>query len=241
MNRAGILIIGDEILSGRVHDTHAQFLAQRLATRGMDVCEVRVVGDKKDLIVQSIQSLRSSYSWVFTTGGIGSTHDDITIAAVAEAVGRPLVEHPDVMKTLVEHYPRALQTFHPFGHACIPEGAELLINPVSHVPSFVVDNIYVLPGMPHVMHGMVEVLLPTLPQWPVIQSVSVKAPLSESLLAQSLHDLQENYPQVSIGSYPYRNDDNTYGTVLVARSRDDVQLKEVHKALEEIVALRCGL
>lgn len=238
MNRVGILIIGDEILSGRVADGHVSFLAKRLATRGMDVCEVRMVGDKKDDIVHAIKDLRAKFPWVFTTGGIGSTHDDITIQAVAEAVGWPLVEHPDVMKTLVEYFPRALETFHPFGHACVPEGAALLANPISHVPSFVIDNIYVLPGMPHVMHAMVDALLPTLPQWPVVQMVSVQANVSESLLAQSLNDLQQKYPDVSIGSYPYVTEHEEYGTVLVARSRDEAKLKEVHQSLQHIVPLK---
>lgn len=236
MNRAAILIIGDEILSGRVNDIHVSFLAQRLATRGIDVCEVRFVGDKKELITQSIKALRSTYSWVFTTGGIGSTHDDVTIEAVAAAVDRPLVEHPVVMQAIRDHYPHALDTFHPFGHACIPEGAELLINPVSHIPSFFINKIYVLPGMPHVMQAMVNALLPTLPEWPVIQSMSVKSALSETKIAQSLHDLQEQHPQVLIGSYPYRISDDDYGTVLVARSRDVDQLQRVYKSLEELAS-----
>lgn len=238
MNRVGILVIGDEILCGRVVDSHVSFLAQRLATRGMDVCEVRMVGDKKDDIVQAIKDLRAKFSYVFTTGGIGSTHDDITTQAVAEAVDWPLVEHPDVMKTLVEYFPRALETFHPFGHACIPEGAALIANPISHVPSFVIDNIYVLPGMPHVMHAMVEALLPTLPQWPVVQMVSVQANVSENLLAQSLNDLQKKYPDVSIGSYPYVTEHEEYGTALVARSRDDEELRKVHQELQKLVAVK---
>lgn len=238
MNRVGLLIIGDEILSGRVHDSHTPFLARRLATRGMDVCEVRVVGDKKEGIAKAVRELRNAYSWVFTTGGVGSTHDDVTIAAVAEAVDRPLVEHPVVMQAIVDHFPRSLQTFHPFGHGCIPQGAELIPNPVSFIPSFCIDKIYVLPGMPDVMHGMMDALLPMLPQWPVIHSISVQCTSSETFLAQSLHDLQERYPNVSIGSYPYMIGTDAYGTVLVARSRDEMAMEQVGQALNELVELR---
>lgn len=235
MNRVGILIIGDEILSGRVHDGHVPFLAQKLATRGMDVCEVRMVGDNRDAIIKAIRELRAAYSWVFTTGGIGTTHDDITIEAVAQAVGKPLVEHPSIIQAIQDYFPSALETFHPFGHGCIPEGAELLDNPISHIPSFCIDHIYVLPGMPNVMRGMVDVLLPTLPQWPVVQSVSVKCMVSETQIAQSLHDLQQLYPDVSIGSYPYTREEGCgYGTVLVARSRDALALEQVNSELQKL-------
>lgn len=230
-NRVGILIIGDEILSGRVRDIHIPYLTKCLATRGMDVCEVRVVGDNQDVIVKALQDLHVTYDWVFTTGGIGTTHDDMTIAAVAKTVQKPLVENQEIKRILHERYPASLNAFHPFGHAFIPEGAELLDNPVSYVPSFYIDNIYVLPGMPHVMQGIVAALLPKLPEWQLMSSISVKSLLDEVSLGQALYDVQKQFPAVLIGSYPYVKDDGALGTVLVARSRDKNMLKHVEKLL----------
>lgn len=233
-NRVGILIVGDEILSGRVHDVHIPYLSTRLATRGMDVCEVRIVGDSQDVIVAAIQDLCARYDWVFTTGGIGTTHDDITIAAVAKAIKKPLVENQDIKRSLQKHYPQSLNAFHSSGHACIPEGSGLLDNPVSYVPSFYVDNIYVLPGMPHVMKAMVEALLPKLPKWPVISSVSVTSLLSETALGQALYDIQKQFPGVIIGSYPYMKEGGDSGTTLVARSRNMSELHQVEALLHNI-------
>lgn len=232
-NKAALLIIGDEILSGQVTDEHVPFLTRKLGEKGFDICEVRFVQDKFKSIIHSVQELKKLYSWIFTTGGIGSTHDDITQVAIAEALHKKLHHSPVIEEKIREYFPEALNQS--LSQTLIPEGAELIDNPVSYVPSFSIDGIYALPGMPNVMRGMVEALLPNLPSWPKKQAVQLRCAVREGKIAQPLGEIQKRYESVSIGSYPYYINEDDCGVTLIARGYDETLLLRVQEEMRSMV------
>jgi molybdenum cofactor synthesis domain-containing protein len=232
---AAVLIIGDEILSGRTLDTNVQTIAKMLGERGIQVREVRVVPDVIDTIVSTVNALRRAYTYVFSTGGIGPTHDDKTAEAMAGAFGVKLERNADAWARLVVHYGGA-ENINPgrAKMADIPVGAALIDNPVSSAPGFVLENVYVMAGVPKIMTAMMEGVLPTLEGGAIIHSRSVEADIPESVIAGGLAAIEARYAGITVGSYPKFTPNQKPHTTLVVRGAD---LGAVEKAVADVTAL----
>ena len=227
---AAFLIIGNEILSGRTQDTNLCFLGQRLSELGIRLVESRIVADETPAIIDAIHSLRSGRDTLFTSGGIGPTHDDITTAAVAEAFKRPLVTSEYALSELRRHYTDEELTEPRLKMTLMPEGAEEIPNRISSAPGFRIENVYVLAGVPSIFRAMFDELAPKLRRGPPIQSRSVRARAGESIVAAELGKIQRLYPAIDIGSYPGA-DENGYFANLVFRGRSLAEIDESMAAL----------
>jgi len=233
---AGLLLIGDELLSGRTQDKNFPVIARFLGERGIDLCEVRVVSDVEDDIVAAVNALRQRYSYVLTTGGIGPTHDDITADAIAKAFGVKIIEHPDAVKSLhslfaeigVEPNEARMRM------ARVPQGAELLINEKIRAPGFRIDNVFVMAGVPHIMVLMLEVVGQMVEGGVVMLSKTVCINRGEGDLAVPLADIQARHCDVSIGSYPFKEGD-VFGANIVLRSRDEAKLSAAFSEVEKLL------
>ena len=202
--KAALIVIGNEILSGRTQDTNTTWIGEHLTTHGIQLAEVRVVPDEENIIVHSINDMRKKYDYLFTTGGIGPTHDDITAAAVARALNLPLVRHAEALEMLERHYGSASELTPPrLKMAMVPQGARLIPNPVTAAPGFIVENVHVMAGVPRIMQAMFDHILDLIATGKPIISYTVTCGLPESILAQPLEDLQKKFPEIQIGSYPY--------------------------------------
>jgi len=220
---AAVLIIGNEILSGRTEDANLNWIANRLTQRGIRLAEARVVPDIEDEIVAAVQALSARYTYLFTTGGIGPTHDDITAQSIAKAFDRPLVINPEARERLEQHYGAGKVSPARLLMARAPEGAVLVDNPVSAAPGFRIENVYVMAGVPAIMRAMIDHVVPMLAGGPVVLSRSVACEIGESVLADPLGAIQAAHPEVDIGSYPwFRN--SRFGVSLVARGTDPAAL-----------------
>lgn len=230
---AALLVIGDEILSGRTKDKNIGYVAEYLTNIGIDLKEVRVVADEEPEIVAALNVLRARYTYVFTTGGIGPTHDDITSECVAKAFGVKWVLHPETHKIFKSIYkPEDLNEAR-LRMAHTPEGATLIINPVSRAPGFKMGNVYVMAGIPGVMQAMFDSVQPTLKGGPPVLSRTVSCDLPEGTIAKGLGAIQARYADVDIGSYPfYRR--GSFGTSLVLRGREP---KRLDQAAQEVLAM----
>lgn len=227
---ACVLIIGDEILSGRTQDANLAFLAQALARAGIRVIEARVIPDREDAIVAAVHAGSAQADYVFTTGGIGPTHDDITAAAIARAFGVPLCRNPEALRRLQRQYNAAELNPARLRMADVPLGAELIDNPVSQAPGFRIGNVFVLPGVPRIMQAMVGGVLGRLKGGLPLLTRTVTAFTTEGSIADGLADVQARHRDVSIGSYPFVRD-NRLGTALVARSTDAAELERAVGAI----------
>ena len=227
---ACVLIIGNEILSGKTQDTNLQFLGAELAGKGIQLLEARVLRDDKAAIVAAVNECRAAHTYVFTTGGIGPTHDDITAECVAAAFGRDLVLHGEAVERLrgrgLELNAARLKMAH------VPAGASLIDNPLSGAPGFRVENVFVMAGVPAIAREMFATLHGQLAGGAPIHSRNVDVYLPEGDLAAPLEQIVANYPQVEIGSYPFHRD-NRFGANLVVRGTDEAL---VEKVLWEIIA-----
>jgi molybdenum cofactor synthesis domain-containing protein len=231
--RAALVIIGNEILAGRTQDSNTLWIAERLTGHGIVLGEVRIIPDEEEVIVSSVNALRSSFDYVFTTGGIGPTHDDITAACIAKAFGVPLEQNPDAFRMLEEHYGLAELTPPRAKMSLIPQGARLIPNPVTGAPGFVIENVHVMAGVPRIMQAMLDYVLETIKAGTPILSNTVTCTLQESVLALDLEELQVRYPAVQMGSYPhYRG--GSLGLSLVLRS---TRADDLAKATAELIAL----
>ncbi len=218
---AALVVIGDEILSGRTQDKNVAQVATWLNEQGIRFEEVRVVPDNSDRIGEAVNALRTKHDYLFTTGGIGPTHDDITVDAVAAAFGVPVVLHPEARQILVDYYrdrPGGL-TEARLRMARVPEGAELLRNPSSGAPGIRMDNVYILAGVPSIAASMLEALAGELQGGRPVVSVTVGARAPESDVADLLRETEEAHPGVAIGSYPFFKEGG-YGSNFVIRSED---------------------
>jgi molybdenum cofactor synthesis domain-containing protein len=230
---ACVLIIGNEILSGRTPDANLVFLARGLTELGIRLREARVIADDTGVIVSTVNEVRGVFDYVFTTGGIGPTHDDITAQSVAEAFGVALIVHPEAKRLLETHYPPGHLNEARLRMAMVPEGAVLLPNPISRAPGFQIGNVFVLPGVPSIMQGIFEQLKHRLVGGTKMLSRSISCHLPEGTLAKDLGELQARYPDLEIGSYPYfRRGD--FGVTLVLRGAEKALLAT---AVEELNAL----
>ncbi len=232
---AAVLVIGNEILSGRTLDTNTNAVARFLAALGIDLEETRTVGDVEGEIVAALNALRARYTYVFTTGGIGPTHDDITADAVAKAFGVAIDYRPDAMALLAARYAKPGELNDRRKRmARIPAGASLIENTVSGAPGFQIGNVFVMAGVPTIVAAMLAAIAPRLARAPVVRSVAVAANIPEGLVAAPLAALQAAHPEVAIGSYPHFHADGSHSVELVARSRDEKALAEVGMALESL-------
>jgi molybdenum cofactor synthesis domain-containing protein len=231
---ACVLIIGNEILSGRTQDANLSFLSRGLNEVGIRVREARVIADDPDAIVTTLNAVRRTFDYVFTTGGIGPTHDDITAQSVADAFGVPLILHPEAKRLLETHYPPGHLNEARLRMAMVPEGAALLPNPISRAPGFQIGNVFVLPGVPSIMQGIFEQLKHRLRGGEKVLTRSVSCHLAEGTLARDLGDLQARFPDLEIGSYPYfRRGD--FGVTLVLRGTDKARLAHAMDQLKMLI------
>lgn len=233
MVTAAMLVIGDEILSGRTKDANLPHFAEQLGAMGVQMREARVVPDVETVIVNALNELRETYTYVFTTGGIGPTHDDITADCVAKAFGVPIDHDPRAVAILEAHYPKGHLNEARLRMARIPAGADLIENPVSHAPGFRIENVFVMAGVPVIAQAMLESSRVNLVGGKPVQSKAVNARLAEGQIAEGLGTIQNTYPDVSIGSYPFYSKGN-FGVSLVLRSTEEDQLSA---AEAEVIAL----
>ena len=235
---AAVLLIGDEILSGRTKDANLGWIADWLTALGIDLKEARVVSDDEADIVAALNALRARYTYVFTTGGIGPTHDDITADAVAKAFGAGIDHHPEAVAILREHFAaRGLpETEARMRMARIPNGAELIPNAVSKAPGFHIGNVFVMAGVPKIMQSMLEAVTPKLTGGRKMLSRTVPLNLGEGDVAKRLKEIQQAHEGVMIGSYPFEKPDGRYGTNIVIRSRDEDRMKAAAQEVEKIPA-----
>jgi molybdenum cofactor synthesis domain-containing protein len=231
---AGVIIIGNEVLSGRTREANLQFLAKSLNDLGIHLREARVVADEEAAIVAAVNSCRAVYDYVLTTGGIGPTHDDITSAAVARAFGVALARHPQAEALLRRHYAPGEINAARLKMADIPEGAELIDNPVSRAPGFHIGNVVVLPGVPSIMRVMFEGMRHRLRGGAPMQARSIVAFTTEGGIAGPLAGIQQLHPDVDMGSYPFVRG-GRIGTCLVLRSTDAALLEAAAEAVRAMI------
>jgi molybdenum cofactor synthesis domain-containing protein len=224
---AAVLVIGNEILSGRTQDANVAFLGKSLNELGIRLKEVRVVADEEDEIVAAVNALRARYDYVFTTGGIGPTHDDITADSIAAAFGVGIDYHPEIRDLLKSHFEsRDMEANEArMRMARVPDGAQLIDNEISLAPGFQIGNVFVLAGVPSIARAMFKGASHRLRRGSVVLSRSIRVMTGEGTIAKALSDLQAEYPDVEMGSYPWSMD-GTYGTSLVLRATDAVRLGE---------------
>lgn len=234
---AGMIVIGDEILSGRTKDVNIGAVADFCTDLGIELTEVRVVSDEMDAIVEAVNALRARYTYVFTSGGIGPTHDDITADAIARAFGVALPINAQARAMLEARWQQTGTEVNEarLRMARIPEGADLIVNSVSAAPGFRIGNVHVMAGVPVIMRAMLEALAPTLKGGRKVMSVTIKAAVGEGTLGGPLGALQEQYPDVKMGSYPQMGRDRVM-TELVLRSAEAERLEEVAAQVRAMVA-----
>ena len=234
---AAILVIGNEILSGRTQDINVQYIATGLAQVGVRLKEVRVVSDDETAIIDAVNALRRQYRYVFTTGGIGPTHDDITSECVAKAFGVPLLRDPRAVERLLKQIKPENLNEARLRMANIPEGAELVDNPVSQAPGFHIGNVYVMAGVPRIMQAMFDGVKPTLQGGAKVLAGSVIIHAPEGSIATALADIQAKAPDTEIGSYPFAKD-GRFGTVIVTRGTDRDRVQSVSA---QVLAMAKGM
>jgi molybdenum cofactor synthesis domain-containing protein len=232
---ACVMIIGNEILSGKTQDANLQFLGVELAKLGIKLAEARVVRDEPEMIIAELNECRAKYTYLFTTGGIGPTHDDITAECVARAFGVPMTLDADAVERLRRG--RAELNEARLKMARVPTGAVLIDNPVSHAPGFRIGNVFVLAGIPAIMRAMFAATVPMLTTGAQILSASVDVYVREGDLAEPLERIALAHPEVEIGSYPFTRD-SRFGATLVVRGTDTAAVERVR---EEIVRAMVAL
>ena len=232
---SAILIIGNEILSGRTVDKNTSFIAKWLGDLGISVEEVKIIPDKEDVIISSLNELRKKYQYVFTTGGIGPTHDDITSESVAKAFGKKYVYNKEAYVILEKYYANSDFNEGRKKMARMPEGATLIYNEQGSAPAFYIENVFVLPGIPSYVQSMILPLRNVLISGKKIISVSCDVKVRESSIAIELSGIQDKYLEIDIGSYPYSKE-GEFGTVLVMRGIDKVEIFKCKHEIEEMIS-----
>jgi len=233
--RASLVIIGDEILSGRTEDTNLAYLAKWLGNLGIHLSEVRVVLDDEKEIIESVNTLRKKYDYVFTTGGIGPTHDDITTDSIAKAFGVETRIDDEALEKMKEFLDGKELTEPLLKMLHIPEGGELIYSPATKAPGYKIENVFVMAGIPKIMQGMLEGMYDYLEKGDVVHSRSFDIFVGESLFAEKLKDIQQEFQNISIGSYPFSRD-GKYGATIVLRSTDDSALDGCEILIEKLIA-----
>lgn len=232
---AGLLVIGDEILSGRTKDKNIGYIAEYLTAIGVDLREVRVVPDVEEEIVAALNALRHRYTYVFTTGGIGPTHDDITADSVAKAFGVPIDYDPRAVALLQQRFKGPDLNEARMRMTRIPQGAELVTNKVSLAPGFWIGNVIVMAGVPNIMQAMLDEVGPKLKTGKQMLSEAIRADLREGDIGTELGEIARQHPDVSIGSYPFFDDKLGPNTNVVVRARDADKLAAAKAAVERML------
>ncbi len=232
-----LIIIGNEILSGRTEDRNIAYVAKELDIRGIKLLEVRIVPDVEEAIVNTVNWARKEATYVFTTGGIGPTHDDITPQSIAKAFGVPLLENKHARAALEAHYPPEKLNEGRLKMAKMPEGAVLIENPCGGGPTFSVENVYVLAGVPRIMQAMFDSVKDTLTPGDPLYTNTINCALPEGDIAVGLSDIQDRHTAVEIGSYPYYKE-GRFGTVLVLRSKDEAAVAAASRDVQALVDLK---
>jgi molybdenum cofactor synthesis domain-containing protein len=232
---AGLLVIGDEILSGRTKDKNIGYIAEYLTNVGIDLKEVRVVPDIEAEIVEALNVLRSRYTYVFTTGGIGPTHDDITADCVAKAFGVAIDYDPRAVAILKERFRGAELNEARMRMTRIPVGADLIRNRVSAAPGFRLGNVFVMAGVPSIMQAMLDAIAPMLETGVKVLSETIRADTREGDIGTPLGEIANANPDVSIGSYPFFDETRGPNTNVVVRSRDPQKLAAAKQAIEQML------
>ncbi len=234
---AAVLVIGDEILSGRTKDKNIGYIAEYLTGIGIDLKEVRVVPDEAPEIVAAVNALRNRYTYLFTTGGIGPTHDDITAECIAKAFGVAIDFHPRAVEIMQA---RVALTGGVMNEARmrmtrVPAGGELVLNKVSGAPGFWIGNVIVMAGIPSVLQAMLEYVTPQLETGARMLSETVRADCREGDIGTELGEIAKKYPDVVIGSYPFMDENSAANTNVVVRSRDPQRLAAAKSAIEAML------
>ncbi|HEY4204043.1 MAG TPA: molybdopterin-binding protein [Xanthobacteraceae bacterium] len=232
---AGILVIGDEILSGRTKDKNIGFIAEYLANIAIDLKEVRVVADDEADIIAALNALRKRYDYVFTTGGIGPTHDDITADSVAKAFGVGIDHHPEVVARFRERFKGQDLNEARLRMARIPDGADLIQSATILAPGFMIGNVVVMAGVPSIMQAMMDIVAPKLRSGVKMLSESVRANAREGDVGGPLREIANAHPDTIIGSYPFLDENQQPNTNLVVRSRDQAKLTAAMDAVKAMV------
>ncbi len=232
---AGIILIGDELLSGRTQDTNLRTIASFLMPLGVQISEARIISDNSEVIVKTVREFSIAFDYVFTTGGIGPTHDDITADCIAAAFGVSISERADALNELRVRYKDDELNAARRRMARIPDGASLIKNPVSQAPGFQTENVFTLAGVPQIMAGMLPDITHRITGGPTMHACSVLAKnIGEGDAARYLSDIEAAYPGVSVGSYPFFNDEFR-GVNFVARSTNRKSLNAVEDKLKKLV------
>jgi len=231
---AAILIIGDEILSGRTQDTNTAFIAKWLNDRGVQLKEVRIIPDDLDTIISSVNLLRKKYNYLFTTGGIGPTHDDITALAISRAFKKKYEYNKEAYQILERYYKDSYFNEARKKMAKMPRGAGLIYNPSSSAPGFYLKNVFTLPGVPTILQSMMPFLEPLIVGGEKVYSVTVQAHLPESKIGKDLGKLQKKFKDLSLGSYPFFQS-GKIGVALVIRGYSEKRIQQCKIILEKIL------
>ena len=230
---SALIVIGDEILSGRTHDKNIAQVAGWLQVQGIRLAEVRVVPDAEDRIARAVNALRTAHDYLFTTGGIGPTHDDITVDSVARALGVPVMVHPEARRILGEYYAtRGGLTEARLRMARVPDGADLIPNRMSGAPGIKIGNIHMMAGVPHICAQMLDALTGTLEGGAPLISETIGCWVAESEVADILREVEKAHPQCQIGSYPFFREGKV-GANFVIRSTDAGELRSCADTLSE--------
>ena len=238
---AAILIIGDEILSGRTIDTNSNFIAKNLLKSGIKLEEIKVIQDQRKIIINNVKRLSNKYSYVFTTGGIGPTHDDITSESISIAFKRKFLINKEAFKILEKYYPKGEFNKSRQRMAMMPQNVKLIHNPISAAPGFIIKNIYVLPGVPKIMEKMFLKILKNIKKGSPKKVTTINTNLYESVVANELKKIQNKYTECSIGSYPYFNfTSKTGGINIVISSWKMKSIKIIEKEIKEMIKLKGG-
>ena len=235
---ACVLIIGNEVLSGRTPDANLNYMARKLSELGIRLAEARVIPDVESVIVAAVNETRRKYDYIFTTGGIGPTHDDITCLCIAKAFGVGVIRHPEAEALLRSYIPPERINEARLKMADVPDGAELIQNPVSRAPGFRIGNVYVMAGVPSIMRAMFDSFAPYLAGGDKVASRAVACYLAEGTVAKGLSDIQDRHPEVDIGSYPFFNA-GKFGCTLISRSANPDSLDKVVEQIRALV-IQCG-
>jgi len=235
VNQASLVIIGDEILSGRTEDRNLVYLAKWLGKLGINLSEVRIVLDDENAIIEAVNSLRKKYDYVFTTGGIGPTHDDITTDSIAKAFGVESRIDDGALEKMKEFLAGKELTEPLLKMLRIPEGGELIYSPATKAPGYKIENVFVMAGIPKIMQGMLEGMYDYLERGDVLHSKSFDIMVGESLFAEELTKIQDTYPNVSVGSYPFSRD-GVYGATIVLKSAKESDLDSCESAVKKLIS-----
>ena len=232
VSTAGIIIIGDEILSGRTKDTNINWIATELNNIGVRLIEARIISDDSETIIETVKNFTKKFTYVFSCGGIGPTHDDITTESVARAFDQKLVKDPEAMRRLKLHYEGTNIEFNEARQkmAIIPTNSSLIDNPVSAAPGFKIENLFVFAGVPKIMQGMFNTILNDLIGGVKLKSKTVSSNIGEGLIAKDLERIEKKFKNVKIGSYPYFKPGN-FGTSIVLRSESEILLNQASETV----------